>query len=120
MENRMSLLEKISKFDSLEQIVLLLSREDFNEKMGEHINELISKENVDWDRFFCLVLNHRVNGVICKKFKDILGVPYVLRRALDYMLLSERERNHCHKNEIHKLFLAMEEKEINYAYIILH
>ena len=117
MENKMSILEKISKFDSLEQIVLLLSRAEFNEWMSKYINELIMKENVDWDRFLGLVINHRVNGVICKRCKDIRGVPYVLRRALDYMLLSQRVRNHYHKNEIHKLFLVMEEKEINYAFL---
>lgn len=114
---RMSIFKKLSEFEVMEQIVLLLSRADFNEQMSEYINELISKENIDWDRFLGLVINHRVNGVICKRIKDIRGIPYVLRRALDYMLLSQRERNSCHRDEIQQLFFALEEQKLNYAFL---
>jgi len=33
-----SILEKLIKFDSLEQLILLLSRADFNEKFSNYIN----------------------------------------------------------------------------------
>lgn len=64
-----SILEKLIKFDSLEQLILLLSRADFNEKFSNYINKLILMEKIDWDRFLGLAINHRVNGVIYKKLR---------------------------------------------------
>lgn len=112
-----SILEKLIKFDSLEQLILLLSRADFNEKFNNYINKLIFMEKIDWDRFLGLAINHRVNGVIYKKLRGIEGMPQTVRRALQYMHISQKERNRCHRNEIKKLSLALEEKRFNYAFL---
>ncbi len=112
-----SILEKLIKFDSLEQLILLLSRADFNEKFNNYINKLIFMEKIDWDRFLGLAINHRVNGVIYKKLRGIEGMPQTVRRALQYMHISQKERNRCHRNEIKKLSLALEEKWFNYAFL---
>lgn len=112
-----SILEKLIKFDSLEQLILLLSRADFNEKFSNYINKLILMEKIDWDRFLGLAINHRVNGVIYKKLRGIEGMPQTVRRALQYMHISQKERNRCHRNEIKKLSLALEEKRFNYAFL---
>lgn len=112
-----TILDKLIKFDSLEQIILLLSRADFNEKFSNYINKFIIMKKIDWDRFLGLVINHRVNGVICKRIKGIRGIPLTVRRALDFMLISQKERNRCHKDEIKKLSLALEEKGFNYAFL---
>lgn len=117
MENKISIFRKLTKFDSLEQMVLLLSRADFNEQMSEYINELVSKENIDWDRFLGLVINHRVNGVVCKRIKGIREIPQTVIRALNFMLISQKERNRCHRDEIHKISLVLEENGINYAFL---
>ena len=93
-----SILEKLIKFDSLEQLILLLSRADFNEKFSNYINKLILMEKIDWDRFLGLAINHRVNGVIYKKLRGIEGMPQTVRRALHYMHISQKERNRCHRN----------------------
>lgn len=112
-----SILEKLIKFDSLEQLILLLSRADFNEKFSNYINKLILMEKIEWDKFLGLAINHRVNGVIYKQLRGIEGMPQTVRRALHYMHISQKERNRCHRNEIKKLSLALEQKGFNYAFL---
>lgn len=117
MENKVSILEKISKFNNSEQMVLLLSRTDFNGEMNDYINGLISGGNIDWDKFLGLAINHRVNGVIYKKIRGVQGMSRTVRRALNFIYISQKERNRCHRDEIQKLSLALEEKGINYAFL---
>lgn len=44
-------------------------------------------------------------------------MPQTVRRALQYMHISQKERNRCHRNEIKKLSVALEEKRYNYAFL---
>lgn len=107
----------ISKFCEMEKIILLLSRKRYNEKIEEYIQNLILQEKNDWTLFLGLVIKNRVNGVICNRIQNMERVPLSVKRSLQFMLLSQIQRNACHKEEIAKVYQELEREEVNYAFL---
>lgn len=108
---------KTSKFCETEQIVLLLSRNNYDSAVSAKIQDIILKDCIDWNLFLGAVLNHRVNGVICNRIQNMRKVPLSVKRSLQFMFLSQIQRNACHKEEIAKVYQELEREEVNYAFL---
>lgn len=117
MKKNKKLFEMISKFCEMEKMILLLSRKRYNEKIEEYIHNLILQEKNDWTLFLGLVIKHRVNGVICNRIQNMERVPLSVKRSLQFMFLSQIQRNACHKQEIVKIYYELEKEEVNYAFL---
>lgn len=110
-------IKEITRFCKTEHIVLLLSRRDYSYKSEEYIQNTISQEKIDWTLLLGLVIKHRVNGVICNRIQKMEGVPLSVKRSLQFMHLSQIQRNACHKEEIAKVYQELEREEVNYAFL---
>lgn len=117
MKRKKQLFEMISKFCETEKMILLLSRKMYDEKIEEHILNVISQGKIDWTLFLGLVIKHRVNGAICNRIRNMEGVSLFVKRSLQFMLLSQIQRNSCHKEEIAKVYYELEREEVNYAFL---
>lgn len=117
MKRRKQIFEKISKFSESEKIVLLLSRKDYDYELKNYMQKYILKNYIDWNSFLGLVINHRVNGVIGERIQELVQIPITVRRSLQFMLLSQIQRNACHKQEIAKIYYELEKEEVNYAFL---
>lgn len=109
--------ERTSRFSETKQIVLLLSRKDYNSVVAEKIQNIILENRVDWNLFLGLVFNHRVNGVIFNRITKMENVPVTVKRSLQFMLFSQIQRNACHKQEIAKIYYELEKGKVNYAFL---
>ena len=116
MEKCKKIIEKISKFGKVEDMILLLSRKDYDNKVEKYLQDLIKENIIDWKLFLGLSTNHRVNGVIFERVNKLL-VPTTVKRSLHFMYLSQVERNNCHREEIYKIFEELERERINYAFL---
>ena len=110
-------IERISRFSETKQIVLLLSRKDYNSVVAGNIQNIILGNRVDWNLFLGLVFNHRVNGVIFNRITKMENVPVTVKRSLQFMFLSQIQRNDCHKKEIAKIYYELEKEKVNYAFL---
>lgn len=107
----------MSKYKQIEEMILLMSRKDYSEQLKKYIQTIILKRNVDWNSFLGLVINHRVNGVIGNRIQKLLQIPITVKRSLQFILLSQIQRNNYHKEEISKIYYALEQEEVNYAFL---
>lgn len=117
MQRKKQILEKISKFSETKKIVLLLTRKDYDDEIEDYVLNIIMLKKISWNLFLGLVSNHRVNGVICNRIQNMERVPLSVKRSLQFMLLSQIQRNSCHKQEIAKVYSELERKEVNYAFL---
>ena len=104
--------ERTSRFSETKQMVLLLSRKDYNSVVAEKIQNIILENRVDWNLFLGLVFNHRVNGVIFNRFTKMENVPVTVKRSLQFMLFSQIQRNACHKQEIAKIYMSWKKEKL--------
>lgn len=117
MRKNKCMLQKLSKFCDIEQMVLLLSRKDYNNEIEDYIQSIIFRGNIDWNLFLGLVLSHRVNGVIYSRIKKMKDVPLMVEYSLKYVLFCQIQRNVCHKQEIAKIYYELEKEKVNYAFL---
>lgn len=117
MQKNVHILEKVFKFDKCEQMMLLMSRKDYNTEIEEYVRNIMLQKKIDWNFFLGLVSNHRVNGVICNRVQNMEGVPLSVKRSLQFMLLSQIQRNVCHKEEIAKVYQELEREKVNFAFL---
>lgn len=109
--------ERITKFSREEKMLLLLSRNDYNDEMEDYIQNIILLPQIDWNLFWGLGINQRVNGVICNRIQELSNVPLSVKRSLQFILFSQIQRNACHKQEIAKIYSELEREEVNYAFL---
>lgn len=117
MQKHTKIFEAVSRFSKIEQMALLLSRKDYDRAMEDFVQNIIKRESVDWDCFLGLLINHRVNGVVCNRIQGMEKVPVTVRRSLQYMLFAQIQRNVCQKKEISKAFDELEKEGVNYAFL---
>lgn len=108
---------KILVFSETEKMTLLMSRKDYDDELKNYVQSIIVKKNADWNTFLGLIINHRVNGVIGNRIKELTQIPLTVKRTLQFMLLSQIQRNSCHKQEIAKIYSELEREEVNYAFL---
>ena len=113
MTRKEYILKTISQFRQVEQMLLLLSRRDYCRDFGK----IILQESIDWDLFLGKLFNNRVNGVIANKMGEMVNIPVTVKRSLQFMLLSQIQRNACHKQEIAKISAELEREDVNYAFL---
>lgn len=104
----------MEKFSLEEELILLLCNE--HQKVEEKKIEKYS-DYVDWNIFVGIVINNRVNGTIYKSIEKMECIPTVVKRSLQYLYFSQKERSHCHKKEIVDLSNKLEENKINYVFL---
>lgn len=113
----MKIAAELKEFVQEEKMTLLLSRKDYDGTMEEYIQNMIFNERINWNLFLGFSITHRVNGVIFNRITKMEDVPVTVKRSLQFMLLSQIQRNACHKQEIAKVYQELEREEVNYAFL---
>ncbi|MCM1244286.1 MAG: nucleotidyltransferase family protein [Roseburia sp.] len=117
MQKHTKIFEAVSKFSKIEQMALLLSRKDYDRAMEDFVQNIIKQENVDWNYLLGLLINHRVNGVVCNRIQVMEEVPLTVKHSLRFMLFAQVQRNACQKKEISQVFDELEREGVNYAFL---
>ena len=117
MQKHTQIFDAISRFSKIEQMALLLSRKDYDRAMHDFVQNIIIQESVDWNCLLGLLINHRVNGVVCNRIQVMEEVPLTVKRSLQFMLFAQVQRNTCQKKEISQAFDELEKEGVNYAFL---
>ncbi len=113
----MKIAAELKEFVQEEKMTLLLSRKDYDGTMEEYIQNMIFNERINWNLFLGFSITHRVNAVIFNRITKMEDVPVTVKRSLQFMLLSQIQRNACHKQEIAKISAELEREDVNYAFL---
>lgn len=110
-------IEKIRKYRVYEQLVLLASRYELQEKEISYMNELVRRYDMDWSAFLGCAMLNRVNGVVYRNIKDIANIPKYVKYFLQIAYFEQQERTKIHQDEIKKIAEVFENENIKYAFL---
>lgn len=110
-------LDKIKKYKTTEQAVLLSTRSNLEKDEMDYLSEIIQSYEMEWPLYIGIVFYNRLNGVAYRNNLTVSGFPrramFNLRSAFENMY--KRAKLHC--EEISKINEIFEQEEISFAFL---